>query len=560
MTHIVLATMTKLRRSGISDHLPWLGRAPAPITCRWLCEETTRLSIRNVALGFSACVALAGCTVGPNYQRPTPWWSPASWIGLHPRTDPNGPGSVAVADPVDPQWWKLLGDPKLTALEARLIDSNLDIRIAAIRLAEARAQLGVAQSAELPTVNANASYERQRQSANGVISLLSGGGATADNGLGGQGGLPSQAATSSSGGSSSALLKPFDLYQTGFDASWEIDLWGRVRRNVESVAAQGQATQEAGRDTMVTASAELARDYVELRGTQLKLQYTKDNLVSAQQSLSLTRQRALGGVSTDLDVATAAAQVSTNEAQIPPLEQQETVMMNAVALLLGQEPRALEADLGTVEAIPPVPPEVPVGLPSDLARRRPDIRRAEALLHSATADTGVAVADFYPRVTLSGSATLQALQLHTLANWASGAYAFGPSVTLPIFQGGELTRTLQLRKFQQQEAAITYQRTVLSALHEVDNAMTAYGAEQRRRDALQQAVVQNRRALGLARDRYTQGVADFLQVLTAERSLLAAQQDLADSTTNVSTDLVQLYKTLGGGWEPQPAVEADPPK
>jgi outer membrane protein TolC len=133
-------------------------------------------------------------------------------------------------------------------------------------------------------------------------------------------------------------------------------------------------------------------------------------------------------------------------------------------------------------------------------------------------------------------------------------------VTLPIFQGGELTRTLQLRKFQQQEAAITYQRTVLSALHEVDNAMTAYGAEQRRRDALQQAVVQNRRALGLARDRYTQGVADFLQVLTAERSLLAAQQDLADSTTNVSTDLVQLYKTLGGGWEPQPAVEADPPK
>ncbi len=519
------------------------------------------MSIRNVALGVGACLLLTGCTVGPNYEQPKPWWSPARWIGLGSKGDANAPGSVTVGDPVDPQWWKLLGDPKLTALETRLIDSNLDIRIAAIRLAEARAQLGVAQGAELPTVNANASYERQRQSANGVISLLSGS-ATSDNGLGGQGGLPSQAATSTSGGASSALVKPFDLYQTGFDASWEIDLWGRVRRNVESVAAQGQAIQEAGRDTMVTASAELARDYIELRGIQLKLQYTKDNLVSAQQSLSLTRQRALGGVSTDLDVATAAAQVSTNEAEIPPLEQQETVMMNAIALLLGQEPRALETDLGTAAPIPPVPPAIPVGLPSDLARRRPDIRRAEALLHSATADTGVAVADFYPQVTLSGSATLQALQLHTLANWASGAYALGPSVTLPIFRGGELTRTLQLRKFQQQEAAITYQRTVLSALHEVDNAMTAYAAQQRRRDALQQAVEQNRRALGLARDRYAQGVADFLQVLTAERSLLAAQQDLADSTTSVSTDLVQLYKTLGGGWEPRPLpeVEADPVK
>jgi NodT family efflux transporter outer membrane factor (OMF) lipoprotein len=204
-----------------------------------------------------------------------------------------------------------------------------------------------------------------------------------------------------------------------------------------------------------------------------------------------------------------------------------------------------------------VPPVVPVGLPSELARRRPDIRRAEALLHSATADVGVAVADFFPRVTLSGSAELQAIQLHTLANWASGAYALGPSVTLPIFEGGQLKRTLELRKDQQQEAAVTYQRTVLNALHEVDNALTAYDAEQHRRDSLQQAVEQNRRALALARDRYSQGVADFLEVLTAQRGLLSAQQDLADSTTTVSTNLVQLYKALGGGWDNPAPVPVD---
>ncbi len=512
------------------------------------------MSIHRSATAIAACALLAGCTVGPNFQRPAAWWQPASWGGGV--SNKQADASTPVAEPIDPHWWNLLGDPELTALESRLVGSNLDVRIADLRLAEARAQLGVAQAAELPSVNGNASYVRQRQSKNGVISLL-GGGATQSNGLGGIGGTP----TSESTGANSPILQPYDLYQTGFDASWELDLWGRVRRNVESIAAQGQAVQEAGRDTLVTASAELARDYVQLRGIQQKLQYTRENLASAQQSLSLTRQRALGGVSTDLDVADAAAQVANTQAQIPALEQQQAAMMNAIAFLLGQAPHALEAQLVDPKPIPPVPPRVPVGLPSELVRRRPDIRRAEALLHSATADVGVAVASFFPSVTLSGSATLQAVQLHSLANWASGAYALGPSVTLPIFDGGQLTRTLQLRKAQQQEAAVTYQRTVLAALHEVDNAMTSYATEQRRRDALEEAVKQNRRALALARDRYTQGVADFLQVLTAQRGLLAAQQDLADSTAAVSTDLVQLYKALGGGWvDPTPdAAGADAP-
>jgi NodT family efflux transporter outer membrane factor (OMF) lipoprotein len=281
------------------------------------------------------------------------------------------------------------------------------------------------------------------------------------------------------------------------------------------------------------------------------LRIAHDNLRTSQQSLQLTQQRAAGGVTTDLDVANAAAQVRTTAAQIPPLEQQESELINAISLLLGQPPNALQAELIRVQRVPPVPPKVPVGLPSELARRRPDIRQAEAQLHAATADIGVAVASFYPSVTLSGSVGLQALQPWKMFNIDARQYAMGPGITIPIFQGGQLRGTLELRKAQQQEAAINYQKTVLSAWHDVDNALTAYRTEQARRDQLAEAVVQNQRALVLAQSRYQEGVADFLQVLTAQQNLLSTQQQLAIATTNVSANLVALYKALGGGWETQ---------
>jgi NodT family efflux transporter outer membrane factor (OMF) lipoprotein len=188
-------------------------------------------------------------------------------------------------------------------------------------------------------------------------------------------------------------------------------------------------------------------------------------------------------------------------------------------------------------------------VPSELARRRPDIREAEAQLHAATADIGVAVADFYPKITLDGSIGLQALKAKDLGNWGARQYGLGPTISIPIFEGGKLRATLQLRKVEQQEAALNYQQTVLQAWHDVDNALTAYAAEQRRRDALSNSVAQNRRALDLSRQRYTQGVADFLNVLDAQRTLLQAELQLAESTTTVSQNLVQLYKALGGGWE-----------
>ena len=500
---------------------------------------------RGAAL--AAVALLAGCTVGPNFQVPH-WASPVSWFS-GPKEKTAAAPSIPVVAPVNPNWWTLFHDPKLTALERRVAGENLDVRLAAIRLAESRAELGLAQAARFPTFNANGSYDRQKASDVGVF-------ASAPNPLGANG-----AQGSRTGGIRSSHLAAFDVYQVGFDASWELDLWGGVKRSVEAATATEQASAEARRAALLSSLAEVARDYIQLRGTQARLAIAEDNLHTAQENLQLTQQRAAGGVTTDLDVANAAAQVRTTAAEIPLLQQQEAESINALGLLLGQGPNALRAELAEPRPIPPVPPRVPVGLPSELARRRPDIRQAEAQLHAATADIGVAVAAFYPSVTLSGSLGLQALQPWRMFELNARQYSAGPGITIPIFAGGKLRSTLHLREAQQEEAAVNYQKTVLTAWNEVDNALTAYRTEQARRDELRAAEVQGRQALEIARSRYQQGVADFLQVLTAQRNLLSIQQQLAQSTTNVSLNLVALYKALGGGWETelpvQPAQHAD---
>jgi NodT family efflux transporter outer membrane factor (OMF) lipoprotein len=532
-------------------------------------EPASALRIATLAV---VALVVSDCTVGPNFEQPQPWWSPTSWFQGRPEVrQTTASSSEPVAEPVDPTWWRLFDDPQLTTLVQRVAASNLDVRVATVRLAESRASLRVARADQFPSFNGNSSYTYQQPSRKGVLSEL---GTAASSGSGGtsgstsastsgasSGGLPNTPMSGTPGVASNgagatqgavpnnAIFNPFSLYQYGFDASWELDFWGRVRRNVESAAAQQTESEESRRNTVLQAVAEMARDYIQLRGTQRQIEITRENLNTAQQSLQLTQDRAVGGLATDLDVQNAAAQVDTTQSQIPPLQAQEAQLINAISLLLAEAPNTLRAELQTPKPIPPVPPRVPVGLPSELARRRPDIRQAEAALHSATADVGVAVADFYPRVTLSGSFAIQALNAKDLGDWAARTYSIGPSLTLPIFEGGRLRGTLALRKAQQQEAAVNYQRTVLQALHDVDNALTSYQTEQQRQAQLQLAVVANQRAVALARERYTQGIADFLNVLDAERSLLAAQQQLTDSTTMISTDLVQLYKALGGGWE-----------
>ena len=497
---------------------------------------------------------LSGCTLGPNFQEPR-LFAPGTWFASR-KPQPKTP-SLAVAEPIDAAWWQAFNDPVLTKLEERVARSNLNVRLATVRLQESRLQRGVTAADEYPNLNGNASYVREKIADRGVVGLLggssgagsSGSTATSANGLSGtQGGVP----TTVAGGGRSTHVPSFNLFQSGFDSSWEIDFWGRVRREVESADAQIDASAEARRDALVTVLAELARDYVQLRGQQADLQIARDTLASEQASLRITQERQRGGLTTGLDVAQASAEVGTTAAQIPLLEAQIAASVNAISLLLGETPGALSAELLPPQAVPPVPPAVPVGLPSELARRRPDIRRAEAQLHSATADIGQAEADFFPKVTLSGSVGVQAVRFKDLGNVSPfGALQFsgGPSLSIPIFEGGRLKYTLELRKAQQQEAAVSYQQTVLQAFHDVDNALTSYAAEQLRREQLARAVDQGRRALSLARQQYVSGLSTFLDVLTAQRSVLSEEQQYADSTTTVSANLVQLYKALGGGWE-----------
>jgi NodT family efflux transporter outer membrane factor (OMF) lipoprotein len=341
----------------------------------------------------------------------------------------------------------------------------------------------------------------------------------------------------------------YNLYQFGFDASWEIDIWGRARRGVEAATALAEASYEDRNGILLSARAELARDYIQLRDAQALLRIAQLNLEIARDATRLTQTRVREGVTTDLDVANAAAQVASIESLIPTLQSRCETTINAIGLLLAEEPNALQTKLSEPGDVPALPAQVPIGVASELARRRPDIRKAEAQLHAATAAIGMAKADFYPRISLNGSAGFQSLQLTNLADWASGQFVVGPSITLPIFSGGRLTGTLHLREAQQQEAAIFYKRTVLQAWREVDDALIVYDAEQRRRDRLNEVVALNQRALRIARQRYKAGAVDFLNVLNVQRQLLDSQSSLEQSNADAAANLITLCKVLGGGWE-----------
>lgn len=503
------------------------------------------MSIVKSPVAAAVAVLLTGCAVGPNFTRPDAN-VPSAWCSAGCQIRSAGP-SKATLDPVNTTWWTSFNDPELVALEERVAGTNLDLKVASLRLAESRANRAITAADRYPDLNGNAGVSHQLASANGVLSVAgevqqAPNSATAANGTG----TGVSAAPTQSKGSGPAA---FNLFQAGFDSSWELDLWGRVRREVEAADASVQMQAEARRDLLTATMAEVARDYIQLRGIQTDYAITLDNLKAAEDIERVTREKHTNGLASELDVVEAASQVSAERAILPQLEEQENESINRLSFLLGLAPGALRSELQEARPVPPTPPAVPTGIPSDLARRRPDIREAEASLHQATAQIGIAQADFYPSITLSGSASLQALQFNQLGSWSSRQFAVGPSISLPIFEGGRLKATLNLRKEQQQEAAVSYQRVVLSAWHEIDNALTQYSTQQRRRDQLAATVKDDQTALRLAQAQYTAGIGSFLQVLDAERRLLAAQQDLTDNTTQISTTLVSLYKALGGGWE-----------
>ena len=495
---------------------------------------------REPALYILACFTMTGCMVGPNFKPPQ-----SATPDVFNRTQTAHATSKPVEADFGAQWWTLFNDPTLDSLEQQLADANLDVAAASARLRQSRAEQRIAGAEEYPTLDGAASYNRERASPNGILGLL---GVSPT-------GTPLESASGSAPLGAAALPPPpsgspaYNLYQFGFDASWEVDIWGRARRGVEAATALSDASYEDRNAVLLSARAELARDYIQLRDTQILLQIARQNLQIARDATTLTENRVHEGVTTNLDVDNASALAESIEALIPTLESRCDTTINAIGLLLAKEPGELQPLLAEPRDVPALPEQVPIGVPSELVQRRPDIRKAEAQLHAATATIGMAKADFYPRISLNGSAGFQSLQLSNLASWESGQYVVGPSITLPIFEGGRLKGTLHLREAQQQEAAILYQRTVLDAWREVDDALVVYDAEQRRRDRLKKVVSLNQNALSIARQRYKEGAVDFLNVLNVQKQLLDSQSDLEQSQANAAANLITLCKVLGGGWE-----------
>ena len=344
----------------------------------------------------------------------------------------------------------------------------------------------------------------------------------------------------------------YNFFADSVFSSWDLDLFGSVRHSVEAAKANTQVAIEARHGIALAAISEVAQDYMQLRGVQAREAIIEANLKLAEENLRLVKDRFDNGVSTTLEVADAEAQRASIAALIPPVEAYKAGLINAIGLLLAQPPRVLEKELEGTAPQPPTPLSVPVGLPGDLIRRRPDVREAEAVLHVATAETGVAVASFYPDVSLSGHFGTEGLRRGFPSNawvWPSRAFEIGPAISVPIFEGGRLKGTLRLRQSQQREAVLSFQKIVLNAWREADDSLTDLAQAQRARTEITTAVHQNELALAAARQGYTEGAIDFLNVIFVQAALLQSQGQLVSVDTEINTRLVGLYRSLGGGWE-----------
>jgi len=464
---------------------------------------------------IAVLLGATGCMVGPNYRRPDVV-TPPSWGELAPAAPPAG-RSDAIADGTPTAWWTTFDDQLLMSLITRTVESNLTLRQAEARVREARALRRIAAADLWPQVEAAGSYTRERTSKNGVS-------------LGGAG-------------------KSFNLFQAGFDANWEVDVFGGNRRAVEAADASVQAAEDDRNAVVVSLLGEVGLEYVTYRSLQQRVALATQNVTAQQGTLDLTRRLFNAGLAPEIDVQRAAAQVATTASTIPLLEQQAAQAMHVLSVLLGQPPMTLQQELTAVGPIPKPPAQVAVGLPSELLLRRPDVARSERQLASQTAQIGVATRDLFPRFFISGAASLQSVRGSDFFDWQSRLLSIGPSVSWPIFEGGRIRANIALQTATQQELLAAYEGVVLQAFQDVEDALVAFSHEQASRDQLEDAVRANRRAAELARNLYAQGLTDFLTVLVAEESLFTSQDTLAQTEGNVALELVALYKAVGGGWE-----------
>jgi multidrug efflux system outer membrane protein len=466
---------------------------------------------------FFLFLALAGCTVGPDYVPPKPDLPDR----FAEQSDAKPGGGAAET------WWRQFHDPTLDGLVADALKDGPDIEIADARVRAARAERAFVAAEDDPTMTAGASVARQHGSGNVPVGTPPGG---------------------------SGPNVGSNLYLAGFDAGWEIDVFGGVRRAVESAEASVGAAIENRHDAELTLTAEVARDYIELRGAQRRLAIAREILEERQDVRGLVAAQFKSGLVGSLDMKRADSELASSEAEIPGLEAEERADIYRLGVLVGKPPEALADTLAQATSIPEASNPVPAGLPSDLLKRRPDIRSAERRIAAANARIGVAEADLYPHFSLTGIAGLESLNAGELATTKSRYFAVGPSISWLVFDAGRVRDQMAIEQARTDEASADYRRTVLAALGEVETALVAYGRQQIRRDALEREVAADRDSLDLAKRLYAQGLQDFLAVLDAERSLHASEVALADAQRDTAVSLVALHKALGGGWRSENAT------
>ena len=466
------------------------------------------------ALSIAIFAVLTGCAVGPDYREPKVA-SVDEFVGVD--------GAQFRNDEVERDFWKRFNDSQLDALIEEALVANHDVRIAMARLREARALRGEARLDFAPTVTESASQVdarvSERQSPPG-----------------------------------SGFPRNQDYYETSFDAFWELDFFGRTRRNVEAASAQVQAAEANVYDAQVSVTAEVARNYFELRGAQARLQVAQRNAANQRQSLQLTSTRLEAGRGTQLDVSRAQAQLSATLSSIPELEAEVNRTTLRLSVLVGREPQALAPQLASEQVLPDLPRTQSIGTPEALLRRRPDILAAERQLASATARIGIAVADLFPRISFVGSWGFDAVSSGDLGDAGSETYAFGPSIRWAAFDLGRVRQQIKQREAAADVALARYEQTVLRALEETDASLTNYSKALVKQEHLEQSAESSLEAASLARVRFENGAADFLTVLDAERNALQAEDALAQSETQTATALLAMYKALGGGFRPLAAV------
>ncbi|MBV8879984.1 MAG: efflux transporter outer membrane subunit [Planctomycetaceae bacterium] len=464
---------------------------------------------------LAALLLGAGCAVGPDYEEPRTPSAPGFEFGQ----------GTTTPDPVVVQWWRQFEDPILDRLIDRAIAGNRDVRTAAALLREVRALYELQRFDILPTVTAGGGYARQLQS---NVFLP---GATRDQ-------------------------RTFGFWSAGFDATWELDVFGRVRRGNEAALAEAGAAEASRRDVLVTLLAEVARNYFEYRGLRYQLEVARRNAQNQEDSLRFVTTRFEAGRGTELDVARARAELESTRALIPPIDADAQRAKNRLAVLLGDSPTGFVLDAPPPAPLDKLPAMVAVGKPEDLLRRRPDIRRAERELAASTARIGVATADLFPRLTFSGTFGPQAQTVAGLFQAGSAAYSFGPTLTWAALDLGRVAARIRAADAHADADLSRYEQTVLLALEDTENALMLVGRTRERREALVAAVGASEQAAKLAEARYQAGAVDFLALLDAQRTVLSFQLQLSETQTRTLTALIALYKALGGGWEyvprPQP--------